>query len=301
MSENNHITNKSNAKIIFAIVINVFISLFEIVSGILSGSLALISDAIHNFSDVGVLGLSLYGEKVKNKDSNATKTYGYKRAEIVIAFINAMVLIATVLFILFEAVQRLADPQVITGDAMIITAVIALIGNGIATYFLEKDSHDNLNLKSAWLHSMQDAIFSLGVVAGAILIKFFGWYLIDPLISIVLSIFILKEAILLFRQALNVLMESVPSDIDFEKVKKALESFQFVNSANDIHIWQTDSENRFLSAHLNIDEVDGSKRDKLLAGIQTQIKEKFGIKHSTIQMVTNNDIKREGLDCEHCN
>jgi cobalt-zinc-cadmium efflux system protein len=290
-----------NPKIIIAIVINIIITFFEVMVGVFIGSLALISEALHNFSDVGALSLSWWGEKVKEKGNTKYKTYGYKRAEILIAFFNSLVLLAVVVFVLVEAVQRLFHPSQITGSWMIVASLVALVGNGIATYLLEKDAHKNLNLKSAWLHSLQDALFSLGVVAGAILIYFFHWYIVDPIISIILSVYIFKEVYELLKQALNILMESVPTDIDFEKVRTALEKFSKVKAANDIHIWQTDSNSRFLSAHLEIENMENGERNDLLIQIRNKILKDFNISHTTIQMVSATEAERLKLNCEHCN
>lgn len=287
--------------IFVAIVINTIITVAEAVIGFFIGSLALVSDALHNFSDVGALGLSWWGEKIKEKNNTKNKTFGYKRAEILIAFFNSLVLLSVVGFILFEAMQRMFNPTEIASSTMIIVAVIALIGNGIATYLLEKDAHKNLNLKSAWLHSLQDALFSIGVVVGAIFIYFFHWYIIDPIISIVLSIYIFKEVYVLLKHIVDILMESVPRDIDFEKVKRVLENFPNVKNANDIHIWQTDSNSRFLSAHLETEIVKNEERNELLCKIQDKISKDFNINHVTIQMVSATETERKKMNCNHCN
>ncbi|MFA5961672.1 MAG: cation diffusion facilitator family transporter [Parcubacteria group bacterium] len=292
-------TKKPN--IFIAIVINIFITIFEVVIGFFIGSLALVSDALHNFSDVGALSLSWWGEKVKERGNTKSKTYGYKRAEILIAFFNSLVLLTIVIFILIEATQRLFHPSEITSNWMIVAASIALVGNGIATYFLKKDAHKNLNLKSAWLHSLQDALFSLGVVVGAMLIYFFHWYIVDPVISIILSIYVIKEAYILLRQALDILMESVPDDVDFEKVKSALESLAGVINVHDLHIWQTDSNSRFLSTHLEIENLENGKRNKLILEAQKILADQFGISHITIQMMSASEAEKFELKCNHCN
>ena len=290
-----------NKSIFIAITINIFITISEAAIGLFIGSLALVSDAVHNFSDVGALSLSWWGEKAKERSNNKYKTFGYKRVEILIALFNSLVLLGVVVFILFEAIQRIFNPTEISSVAMIVVATIALVGNGFATYLLEKDAHKNLNLKSAWLHSLQDALFSLGVVVGAILIYFFHWYIIDSIISIVLSIYIFKEIYGLLRHIVDILMESVPRDIDFEKVKEALENFPNVKSANDIHIWQTDSSSRFLSAHVEIENVENGKRNELLYEMQEKLLRKFNIHHTTIQMVSTTGAEKQKLICNHCN
>jgi len=290
-----------NKNIAWAIVLNIIITAFEIVVGLFIGSLALVSEALHNFSDVGSLSLSWWGEKIKTRGNTALKTYGYKRAEILIAFINSLVLLAVVAYILIEASQRLFHPAEIAGTFMIWAALVALVGNGIATYILEKDAHKNLNMKSAWLHSFQDALFSLGIVVGAVLIYYFHWYIVDPVISIVLSVYVLKEVYGLLKDTVNILMESVPEDIDFEEVKSALNSMAGVIGVNDLHIWQTDSNSRFLSAHLEIENVENGERNELLYQIQEMLMSKFKINHVTIQMLSATEAEKLKMKCEHCN
>ena len=290
-----------NKHIAWAIVLNIIITAFEIVVGLFIGSLALVSEALHNFSDVGSLSLSWWGEKIKTRGNTALKTYGYKRAEILIAFFNSLVLLAVVIFILIEASQRLFHPSEIAGTSMIWAALVALVGNGVATYLLEEDAHKNLNMKSAWLHSLQDALFSLGIVAGAVLIYYFHWFIIDPIISIVLSVYVLKEVYELMKQAIDILMESVPSDINFEEVKKSLKSLAGVIGVNDLHIWQTDSNSKFLSAHLEIENVENGQRNELLYQTQEVLVNKFKINHATIQMMSATEAEKLKMKCEHCN
>ncbi|MFA7319259.1 MAG: cation diffusion facilitator family transporter [Parcubacteria group bacterium] len=290
-----------NKNIAFSIILNTIITAFEIVVGLFIGSLALISEALHNFSDVGSLSLSWWGEKLKTKGNTTFKTYGYKRAEILIAFFNSLVLLAVIVFILVEATQRLFHPSEISGVSIIWTAILALVGNSIATYLLEKDAHKNLNMKSAWLHSFQDALFSLGIVVGAILIYYFHWYIIDPIISIVLSVYVLKEVYELIMQTINILMESVPEDVDFEEVKAKLLSLSGVKKINDLHIWQTDSHTRFLSAHLEIDDMENERRTDLIVEVQKKMMEDFKINHTTVQMVSVTEAEKLKLNCGHCN
>jgi len=284
--------------LVWAIIINIFITIFEVVIGIAIGSLALISDALHNFSDVGAMVLSWFGERVSAKESDTKKTYGYKRAEILVAFINSAVLLVIVAAILFQASVRLTHPSQIESSKMIWVALVALVGNGIATFLLEKDTHKNMNMKSAWLHSMQDAVFSLGVVIGAVIIYFTGLYVIDPLISILLSVIVIKEVFSLLKRAMDILMESVPEGINFDDVKKELGTIEHVEQVSDLHIWQTGSRNRFLSAHLIVSCPELKQADEIIAAAQRRMAERFEINHLTIQ------INPEGSDncaCNHCN
>ncbi|MEK7580170.1 MAG: cation diffusion facilitator family transporter [Patescibacteria group bacterium] len=289
------------SNIAMAIIINIGISVLEIIAGLLSSSLALISDAMHNFSDVGSLALSWWGEKIKEKKPNKYKTYGYKRAEIIIAFVNALVMVAVMIIILSESVKRLFHPVEVSGLTMLFVGVIAFIGNGLATFLLGKDAHKNLNLKSAWLHSFQDSIYCLGIIFGSILIYFFRWNFLDPIISILLSFVVLEEIYRLLKQSIDILMESVPKEIEFEKVKTALESFSGVKNAGDIHIWQTDSNSRYLSAHIEISDMDNRQRNQLLCDMQKILLESFNITHPTIQMVSVSEEEKRNFTCHHCN
>jgi len=293
--------NTNSGKLIIAIVINSLVVVFEIIFGLLIGSLALISDATHNIADVGSLSLSLFGEKVSRRPASMKKTYGYKKTEGIVAFVNSSVLIAVVIFILFESVNRLFVPAEINGLNMLAVALVALVGNGLATFILHKSSEQNLNIKSAWLHSFQDALFSLGVIVAAIIIYYLGWTVVDPLISIVIALFLIREAYRIVRQAIDMLLDSVPSDIDFQKVKKSLLDIKDVLEIHDLHIWKLSTDNIASSAHLIIANIDNDGRIALLCSAKEMLSKKFGINHATLQISTENENKRIGTFCTHCN
>lgn len=297
----NHTKLESANNLILSIIINVFIVIFEIIFGLLSRSLALISDALHNITDIGSMVLSFWGEKISNRPSNDHKTYGYKRLEAIIAFTNGGVLLAVTVFILFEAIKRLINPVEVVGLQMIIVASVALVGNGLATYLLEKNAHNNLNLKSAWLHSFQDAAFSLAVIIGAIFIYFTHIVWLDSVLSIIISLFLLKEIYKIVIEAIDMLLDSVPKDIDFQEIKKTISVISGVANVNDLHIWQTGTDYRFLSAHIQTQELDEKERVDLLVSIQKVLKERYKINHSTLQVVSKKEMMIGKIDCEHCN
>ena len=264
------------------------------------GSLALISDAFHNLTDIASMTLSYIGEKISAKDANSKKTYGYKKTEAIIAFVNSSILLAVIAFILFESVKRLSSPAEINGLSMIVVASVAFVGNGIATIILNT-GEKNLNMKSAWLHSLQDALFSLAVIVASVLIYYFHWSIIDPLISIIISLFLIKEAYHITKESIDMLMDSVPHDIDFDKVKEELLKNEDVKEISDLHIWQANSKEKLLSAHLKISDLKNEDRNKLLSAIQHSLKEKYKINHTTIQLVSISDSEKGIFDCEHCN
>ena len=300
MDNHNHATTSKN--LIWSIAINAIIVIAEIIFGILARSMALISEALHNFTDIGSMTLSLWGEKLADKPQTEKKTYGYKRAEVLIAFVNRGVLLGVSGWVLVESVIRIFHPESVAGFTMLIVAVVSLVGNSIATYLLQVGADKNLNLKSAWLHSMQDALFSLGVVIAAIVIYYIGWNWVDPVVSIAVSIFLLKEVYEILSESVNMLLDSVPEDLDFDEVKETLKKFDGVININDLHIWQTGSRDRFLSAHMIIGEkMPETERVKILAKVMVLFKEKYDIRHPTLQMVSAREIKEIGLECEHCN
>lgn len=299
MSEHNYPTTSKN--LIWSIGINVIIVIAEVIFGIVARSMALISEALHNFTDIGSMTLSLWGEKLADRPQNEKKTYGYKRAEVIIAFVNGGILLGVSGWVLVESTIRIFHPEQVAGFTMLVVAIVSFVGNGLATYLLQAGADKNLNLKSAWLHSMQDALFSLGVVLAAIIIYFTHWNWVDPIVSIAVSLFLLKEVYEILSESVNMLLDSVPEDLDFEEVKKVLAGFDGVTSINDLHIWQTGSHDRFLSAHMIIDEMDKNNETKILAKIMELLKEKYNIHHTTLQMVSEQEMKEIGLECEHCN
>lgn len=301
MSSHNHDHTTTSKNILWSISINIIIVIFEIIFGLLSRSFALITDALHNVADIGSMVLSLWGEKLTDKPQTERRTYGYKRAEILIAFINSSVLLAIVGFVLVEAIIRILKPEPVSGITMMIVAGVALLGNGLATYLLQKGADKNLNLKSVWLHSLQDALFSLGVVFSAIVIYFTSWNWLDPLASIIISIFLLKEIFFIISETLDMLMDSVPQDINFSEVKYKLLEMSGVIEINDLHIWQTGSTNRLLSAHLKITELEAKERMELIAKIHKFLEKEYHINHTTLQIVSTKESNLIELKCNHCN
>jgi cobalt-zinc-cadmium efflux system protein len=260
--------------------------------------MALISDAVHNLSDIAAMIFSYWAEKVAIRPANAQKTYGYHKIEFIAAFVNSIVLSVAIAFILWEAVGRLTAPPAIPGGKMLWVAVIAFVGNGSATLLLQKISARNFNMRSAWLHSLQDALFSLGVIVGALMIMFFGWHVIDPLISIAISLFIAREIYKIVRQTVNSLLDAVPPGIDFIQVRNDLLAMDAVAEVNDLHIWQTGADQKLLSAHLRMTE-EASDSEMIIRAAQEMLLHKYGINHTTLQILPGSAGEME--HCNHCN
>ncbi len=291
----NHAQPASLKNLFFAIVINGGIVVFEMGFGLMIQSMALISDAVHNMSDIAAMGFSYWADKVSNRPANERKTYGYHKIEFVAAFVNSLVLSVAIAFILWEALGRLTAPPAIPGREMLWVAMIAFAGNGAATLLLQKISSRNLNMRSVWLHSFQDALFSLGVIVGAALIMLLGWNVIDPLLSIAISLFILREIYRIVRQTVDSLLDAVPPGIDFIQVRSDLLSIPGVAEVSDLHVWQTGADRKLLSAHLRMTE-GASDSETIIRQAQEMLMHKYGINHTTLQI-----LPFSAGDMEHCN
>lgn len=279
-------------------VINGGIVVFELIFGLLIHSMALISDAVHNLSDIAAMSFTYWAEKVSLCPADALKTYGYRKIEFIAAFVNSIILAVVIVFVFWESLQRLMSPAEVSGKTMLWVAVMAFVGNGMATLLLQKISTRNFNMKSAWLHSLQDALFSLGVIIGALLITFFDWRFVDPLISMVICIFIVREIYKIVRQAVNSLLDAVPADVDFNLVRNDLLAIPGVAEVNDLHIWQTGSEQKLLSVHLRTKEGN-LNHETIIVAAQELLLHKFGINHSTIQHMPFSAAMM--VHCNHCN
>jgi len=298
MSHNHNDQPASLANLILAIIINGGIVIFEMIFGLLISSMALISDAVHNLSDVAAMSFTYWAEKMSRRPATEHKTYGWRKMEFIAAFVNSIVLSVVIAFVFWESVQRFFSPAEVSGKMMLWVAVVALIGNGSATLLLKKISARNFNIQTAWLHSLQAALFSLGVIVGALLITFFDLYFIDPLISMVICIFIACEIYKIIRHTVNALLDSVPADVDFNAVKRDLLSVSGVAEVNDLHIWQTGTGQKLLSAHL-VSADETPDHEQIIHGVQEILHESHGIDHTTIQLLPSS--AREMEHCNHCN
>jgi cobalt-zinc-cadmium efflux system protein len=283
--------------LVFAIVINGGIVVFEMGFGLMIQSMALISDAVHNLSDIVHMLFSYWAEKVSRRPATSAKTYGYRKIEFIAAFVNSIGLSVVIAFIFWQSLQRLAAPADIPGREMLLASVVAFFGNGAATLLLQKISARNINMRSAWLHSLQDTLFTLGVIVGAMLIILFGWRLVDPLLSLAICLVIAREIAKIVRQTVNSLLDAVPPGIDFAEVRNDLLALDGVMEVNDLHIWQTGAEQKLLSAHLVTKEGAGS--EAIIRSAQEILLHRHGINHTTLQLLP---VSAEEMEhCNHCN
>jgi cobalt-zinc-cadmium efflux system protein len=297
-NHSHHEPPASLKNLLFAIVINGGIVAIELVFGLMIQSMALISDAVHNLSDIVHMLFSYWAEKVSRRPATSAKTYGYRKIEFIAAFVNSIGLSVVIAFIFWESLRRLTSPAEIPGRAMLLVAVAAFVGNGAATLLLQKISARNINMKSAWLHSLQDALFSLGVIVGALMIMLFGWHLVDPILSLAICLVIARAIAKIVRQTVNSLLDSVPPGVDFIDVRNDLLALDGVAEVNDLHIWQTGAEQKLLSAHLKSGE-ESPDHETIIRSVQEMLLQKYGINHTTIQILPFSAGEME--HCSHCN
>ncbi len=278
-------TGISEKNLLAAVVLNFGITAAEVAGGILSNSLALLSDAVHNLGDGLAVLLAYVAHRISRRESNMRKTFGYKRVEILAAFINSIVLAAICIFLIYEAVERFRNPAPIKGAVMFFVAVVGLLANLVAVILLKRDSKKNINIRAAYLHLLGDTLSSVVVILGGILIWKFGVYWLDPLITVLISLYILRETYLLLRDSFNILMQSAPRDIDLEKIKTEVENIKGVNNLHHVHLWSLNDRQVHFEGHVDLEsDMPVSQASKLNEDISRLLHDRFDIDHTTLQM-----------------
>lgn len=264
-----------------------FITTAQIIGGIISGSLALISDALHNFSDSISIVISYIALRLKLRSNSMKHTFGLKRAEILAAVINSVVMIVVCVYLFFEAYERLRNPQPIQAGIMSIVAVIGLLANLAAMLLLRRDSQSSINIRSAYLHLFGDTVSSVAVIAGGVAIAIWNINWIDPLLTVLIGVYIIRESYIILMEAIHVLMEGAPLNISIEEIQKEVELFEEVEDIHHIHLWMVGDNDVHLEAHVNINDMKISESDLLRERIEKSLHNKFGIQHITLQFECN--------------
>jgi cobalt-zinc-cadmium efflux system protein len=280
-----HAENVRGKKLLWVTLLNFSISLVQVAGGIISNSLSLISDAIHNLGDTSAIFIAFLAGKHADKRPDARKTFGYKRTEILAALFNAVVLIAICIFLFVEAYERFRNPQAIKGGIMLSVAVFGLIANLISVLVLQKEKSHNLNIRAAYLHLLGDTLSSVAVIAGGIAILVWQIYWLDPLVTVAVGVYIIYHTWDVVRQTVDILMQATPRHIDIQEIKQSVEALPQVENIHHLHIWQMDDEHIHLEAHLNISQdLSLSKAQTVRHDVETLLKDKFGISHITLQI-----------------
>ena len=289
-----HITSQN--KLLFSIVLNIAITASQVVGGILSGSLALLSDALHNFTDVISLVISYIASVFSKKDASTQKTFGYKRAEIVAAFVNALSLIVISVILIYEAIERFISPQEIQPNLVIILSIVAIVGNGISVLLLKGDSSKNMNMKSAYLHLFTDMLASIAVLVGGVLMKYYQLYWTDSVLTLCIALYLVVMSYDLLKKSFRVLMLFTPKGIDVSEISTAINAMEKVEKLHHVHLWQLNEDEVHMEAHLQFNEdISISDFDHILDEIERFLKDKFNINHVTIQPELNKKDSKDTI------
>ncbi|WP_034042426.1 cation diffusion facilitator family transporter [Wocania ichthyoenteri] len=267
-----------------SILLNIGITVAQVIGGLMSGSLALLSDALHNFSDVISLIISYVADKISKRKASFQKTFGYKRAEILAAFINAATLIIVAVLLIIEAVERFQNPQEIESNLVIWLSLVAILGNGLSVLLLKKDAEANMNMKSAYLHLLTDMMASVAVLIGGLLMKYYQLYWVDSVLTFVIALYLIWMGFDLLKDSTKVLMLFTPDSTPINKIVAEINTFESVKNVHHVHIWQLNEEEIHLEAHIDFNEdISISQFDIILHKIEDFLLHKYDINHVNIQ------------------
>jgi cobalt-zinc-cadmium efflux system protein len=287
MTHNHHSHSHNDLKgrnLLISILLNILITIAQAVGGIVSGSLALLSDALHNFSDVLSLIISYIANVFSKKRASIHKTFGYKRAEIIAAFINASTLIIVAVLLIIEAIKRFSNPQEIEFNLVIWLAILGIITNGFSVLLLKNDAEKNMNMRSAYLHLLTDMMASVAVLIGGLLMKYYGMYWVDTLLTLGIAVYLIYVGYKLLVDSLRVLMLFTPQNISLDDIVKKVTKIKGIENIHHIHIWQLNEDETHLEAHIYFKkDIKLSEFDKILEIIEKLLLKEFHINHINIQ------------------
>jgi cobalt-zinc-cadmium efflux system protein len=292
MSHNHHhhhdIEKTGDVRLVLAILINMLLTLAQVIGGIVSGSLSLIADALHNFSDASSLLIAYAARKISRQPADHFKTFGYKRAEIIAALVNLVILVIIGLYLVYEAVWRLFEPREIAGWTVVIVASIALVIDAITAFITYTMSKGSINMRAAFIHNMTDALSSVGVIFVGVVILMYQWYWADTVITLLIAAYVLYHAATLLPETIHILMEGAPADISIDDVIAEMSTVTGVSNVHHLHLWQLDEHRNALEAHVVID--DFNQTEEIKQQLKKRVDDRFSIAHSTLEFET-----------EHCN
>jgi len=280
----NHANDHKGRNLLISILLNSVITLAQIIGGFLSGSLALLSDALHNLTDVVSLVISYIASGLSKKKATISRTFGYKRAEIIAAFINASSLIIIAIYLMFEAVKRFFNPQTIETELVIWLSILGIVFNGLSVLLLKKDSVHSINIRSAYLHLLTDMLASIAVLIGGLLMKFYQIFWIDAALTIAIAIYLIIVGYSLLKESFHILMLFTPKDIKIEDIVKEVIKVDQINNIHHIHVWQLNEYEIHLEAHVDFNvDLKFSEFHTILKTLEATLFTKFKINHFNIQ------------------
>lgn len=274
----NEVTQKSVKLLILSFVINMLLSVAEIIGGIISGSVSLIGDALHNTSDAFSILIAVIAFKIGNKKASAKYTYGFKRAEIIGGFVNLILLFISGCYLLAEGIERLINPQQIDGLLIILISVLALIIDALTAKISHHDAHHNSNMKMVFIHNLADAFGSIGVIISGLCIMWFDLYRVDGIVALLIAFYMIFQSVMSFPQIVNILMNAAPDNIDIEQVKNSLLAIKNIKNVHHLHLWCISEHNVAIECHIESDNND------IIVEATQLLKDKFGITHCNFQV-----------------
>ncbi len=279
-----HGTPETGGRLAIVIGLNVVITVAEVIGGILSGSLSLISDALHNFSDGIAIVIAWIAIRLNARARSDRYTFGLKRAEVLAAVINAGTLVAISIYLFVEAWQRLQTPEPISGGIMVTVALVGLVANVLGTVLLKRGSENSMNLRAAYLHLLSDAISSVGVILGGLAIWLWGITWIDPLLTVLIGLYVLKESISILWEALESILLATPRGMDLQAVREAILATDGVAGIHHTHLWQVSEHDIHFEAHIELPEQPLSQTEALRLTLAKMLHDEFDIEHATLQL-----------------
>lgn len=282
--EHNHAHDVKGKNLFITILLNIVITLAQIIGGILSGSLALLSDALHNFSDVIALVIAWWANKLSVKENSIDKTFGYKRAEILATLFNASALAGIGIYLIFESIERFVHPQIISSSIVIYLALLGVVFNAFSVFLIKDDIHDNMNIKAAYLHLLTDVMTSVAVLVGGVAMLFFEIYWIDSVVTILIAFYLIKSSISLIKESGGILMQFSPKEIDIVQIQEMILQHSEIKNIHHVHAWKLNDKEIIFEAHLDFEkDLLLSDVTKIITLIEINLQEHFDIKHITLQ------------------
>jgi len=286
MSEHHHEVHGKN--LLLTIILNLIITVAQIAGGIFSGSLALLSDAMHNFSDVLSLIIAFGANRLANRPGTKAKTFGYKRAEILAALLNASMLVGIAIFLIIEAINRLFHPSIVISVWVVALGVLSILLNTISVLLVKDDADHSMNIKAAYIHLLTDVMTSAMVVVGGVLIYFFHIYWIDPVISIIIALYLMFASYGIIKESVAILMQFAPKNIKMDNIMLYVTQFDEIQNIHHIHLWRLDDHRVHLEAHLDFKKnLTLQAANNLIDKIEQTLHTKYDISHVTLQCEYN--------------
>lgn len=287
--DHSHDVPESGKRLAIIIALNFIITITEIIGGLMSGSLSLLSDALHNFSDGIAVIIAWIAIRLRGLPRSSHYTFGLKRAEVLAAVINAGALVAISIYLFVEAWQHYINPHPIAGNIMTIVATVGLVANIIGTWLLHRGSKESMNLRAAYLHLFSDAISSIGVILGGLAIMFYGIYWIDPLLTVLIGLYVLKESMQILWHSLGMFMLAAPTELNMEEIKRAIRQQNGIADVHHVHLWAVSESDTHFEAHISVDDQLLSRVSGLREKLEEMLHEKFAINHTTLQFEATGD------------